>query len=213
MVDLSLNVQSLAWSNRANLTLTKPTGTVAGDVLLFGVGFVTGLGTPPAGLTLLGSVTMSGGTIYHAYYWRRVDGTDGASYAWTNTARNCGGAVWRFSGMTSSDPPFDATPSVTACSQVTFQTVTSPSQTTTKSFTAVVQMLISTNYSSITSTSLPQIWAGASQVAAGFGAAQTLPGATGDKTINWSTINSTSALLATLKTERPPLPFAFPVMP
>ncbi len=104
--------QTSSISNLANssaVSLTKPTGTVDGDLLIT---FICGNGTVapssvPSGWTLIRS-SDSGGTTtqasIHSYY--KVASSEGSSYSWTAGSSIAGGMVLRVTGQEST--PIDA---------------------------------------------------------------------------------------------------------
>lgn len=71
----------------ANVTVNKPAGTVADDLMIAGIHYEKDASTmsPPAGWTFLGSSTTTAtspdANLY--FYYKRAGGSEGASYVWT----------------------------------------------------------------------------------------------------------------------------------
>ena len=101
------NISNLAAST--SISLTKPTGTVDGDLLVTVI-CCSGTAAPssvPSGWTLIRSNDSGGsGTqaSIHSYY--KVASSEGSSYSWTSSGNPSGGMVLRITGQDSS--PIDA---------------------------------------------------------------------------------------------------------
>jgi len=100
-------------SNNTTLTVTKPTGTVENDVLLFAVELFTDTNslnaleaiTWPAGFTELQTIynnSVAGQEIQLTFAWKLAGGAEGASYAtsWPNNRGNKGNIVAYSGGYT-----------------------------------------------------------------------------------------------------------------
>lgn len=91
----------------ATLTITKPSGTVSGDLMVafIGVGYATLVSiTPPAGWTLIDSQLLVSPNLY-AYY-KVAGGAEGASYDWvtTGTTINMSGGIHRINAQHATTP-------------------------------------------------------------------------------------------------------------
>lgn len=98
-------ISTTAFSETATLTLTKPTGTADGELLVAVIGAEPGGGgsvnSVPSGWTLAKQETTDGVT----YMYYKIASSEGASWAWGFSASNvCGGAVLRISDPNTSDP-------------------------------------------------------------------------------------------------------------
>ncbi len=92
------------------LTITKPAGTAAGDILVALVGVANNnTVTPPAGWTLLSTVD-PGVNLRTVGYWKLAGSSEAASYAWTfgASARNIG-IILAYSGGRQTTPVSDFT--------------------------------------------------------------------------------------------------------
>lgn len=86
------------------VTVSKPTGTVDGDVMLAWVTTSTGADiTPPAGWTLIDLLYSAGG-LDKCYY--KVASSEGASYAFTWTDSKGTAIISSYSGVDNADPIF-----------------------------------------------------------------------------------------------------------
>ncbi|TSC68625.1 MAG: exported protein of unknown function [Parcubacteria group bacterium Gr01-1014_56] len=97
------------------LTLTKPSGTVAGDFLLANVsvngGSVAGI-TAPSGWALVARVD-NDTNISIASYWKTVGASEPTSYTWTISPQTrAAGGITRYSGVDPTNPIAAATSSV-----------------------------------------------------------------------------------------------------
>jgi hypothetical protein len=119
-----------------NITVTKPAGTVDGDMLIAFLS-VGGAGIPtvgaPAGWTLhttYTDITAGGFTVRNFLYWKAASG-EGANWQWTFTLSNAECSVL---ALTGADPttPIPSAPSSTqgassgGATTTTFPTVTTP---------------------------------------------------------------------------------------
>jgi hypothetical protein len=112
----------------SSLTIPKPEGTAAGDVLVASLalngGWVTGV---PAGWTLITAATAIPNPPMYAYY--RVAGSaESASYTWVLSTSI--GGIARYSGVDNASP-LD-TPAVTASSSAAVTSLSVPGVTTTR---------------------------------------------------------------------------------
>ena len=110
-----------ATTTGATLTITKPAGVVANDVLIASVGVTPSSTTitPPAGWTLVRRIDNAGATSNSlAVYYKVAGGSEPASYDWgvSGVAFAVGG-IQAFSGVDTADPidieNGQATPSAT----------------------------------------------------------------------------------------------------
>ena len=103
LVGTSSNYSSTA----APVTLTKPQGAAAGDVLVaaFTADSTPTISTVPAGWTaMVNGLAVSGGAKVFAYY-RVVGASDGTSYTWnTSTAVKWGGGISAYRGVNTASP-------------------------------------------------------------------------------------------------------------
>ena len=126
-------------SNNASTTsisLNRPTGTVAGDVMLASLSVRgTSTVTAPAGWTLIRTDTFTASLRMHTY-WRSATGSDPASWTWTFSAvRLAAGAIHAYSGVNATTP-IDANGGQAA--GASSATATAPSITTTVANTRLV---------------------------------------------------------------------------
>jgi len=111
-------IASTAYSAKTNTTVSKPTGTVDGDIMLATLMAGSSVSqaatlavTPPAGWTLLGttvSQTQGGGGFHGAFYvyWKRAS-SEGASYDFTHSTLTTQATVTSYSGCLASGSPVD----------------------------------------------------------------------------------------------------------
>lgn len=99
-------------STSVNITIARPTGTVAGDVMVAGIivattsSAVDGFVTPPAGWTLVRAIGASTDGILYLYS-KTAGASEPTSYTWSGpqgglTARGMAGIIAAFSGVTQS---------------------------------------------------------------------------------------------------------------
>jgi hypothetical protein len=99
-----------AVTNNVSLTITKPTGVVAGDILIANLAQVNSLTAPtaPAGWTLIDGRSLAGGTNrYAAIFYKVAGGSEGANYIFTvptGTTVTVIGAIVAFSGIDGVSP-------------------------------------------------------------------------------------------------------------
>lgn len=122
------------------VTLNKPTGTVADNLLVVGIMFEKGSGvnalSAPAGWTLL-SRTNEGGDLGMQTYYRVADGTEGASFSFTlNNGPKWSAGISRISGANITTP-IDASAGTTGGGNAGINTI-APSITTTTPNTLVL---------------------------------------------------------------------------
>jgi hypothetical protein len=97
-------------ASRTSLTITKPAGVVAGDVLVAYIMFIGGAPTAPSGWTLQASFGSDEGV-----YSKVAGSSEPASYAWTigGSAQQSGGGISAFSGVDNTSP-WDVAPTFAA---------------------------------------------------------------------------------------------------
>lgn len=106
---MALVIESTAVTANVNSTsvaLTKPSGVVAGDLLIaiFGCSGQTSI-TPPSGFTVISTYASNAinGNFWNG--WKVADGTEGASFTFsTPGSAEMGGMVMRISGANNSSP-------------------------------------------------------------------------------------------------------------
>ena len=114
----------------ADLTISKPAGTVDNDVMLALIGSASTGVTPPAGWTEIETVS-----VHQPYFraYRKVASGEGASYAWTGADEQLG-AILTFRGVNTTTPvDIDGSGTFTAVNNPS-----APSVTTTVANTVVV---------------------------------------------------------------------------
>ncbi len=125
------------------LTISKPTGTVSGDLMVAAVAVYASLPTitAPAGWTLVrrmdGSAFLCDRAL--AVYWKAAGASEPASYAWTLSASTdgSGGGILSFSGVDTTTPLDTENGLATPCSP-SCTTTDAPSITTSFANTMVV---------------------------------------------------------------------------
>lgn len=179
-----------------SVTLTKPTGTTTGDVLLASFS-ADGSGTPsavPSGWTLLGSVTNLSNPHIYAYY-RQVVAGDSATTSWTwtlNAAEVWGGNVQAFAGV---DPATPLDTAAVTMSNATATTTSFPVSITTVTDGAMLVSTLGANTGASVTPTPPAGFTSDTLVNAGFTAgkanslAHMLLGSAGAGSYTW-TINS-----------------------
>ncbi len=123
----------------ASITITKPTNTAKGDVLIASIAVRpnTVTITAPTGWTLVNRQDNAGGSVNSlAVYSKVATATEPASYTWSFSA-NTGneGGIMAFSGVDNTTPIDVSAGSITAAATTTF---TAPSVTTTVTNTMIV---------------------------------------------------------------------------
>lgn len=126
------NNRQSSTASGGTLTVSKPTGTLSGDVMLASITVVTNTSTvtAPAGWVLVQSVNQTTGNTSRLYTYYKVAGAaEPASYAWTFTGANVGtvGGIASFTGVDTTSP-IDVSTSQTTASSTSH---TAPSITTT----------------------------------------------------------------------------------
>ncbi len=126
-----------------SLTITKPTGTADGDVLIASIAASSSAATitPPSGWTLVNSQTQSNtNTSKLSTYWLAAGASEPASYTWTFSggARDLAGAISAYSGVDASAGTINAQAAQATGSSTSHAT---PTITTTVAST----MLVSTH--------------------------------------------------------------------
>lgn len=121
-----------AAGNAGSITVTKPAGVVAGDVLIAQV-HIHRLDaiTPPSGWTLVRNDELASpgdDTSKNSVYWKRAGGAEPASYVFffadTNNAQ---AAILAYSGIAAAGDPVNAHGGATEASVITDNTVLAPS--------------------------------------------------------------------------------------
>jgi hypothetical protein len=104
-------------TNNASLTIAKPTGVVAGDVLIANLVQVNSVTPPtaPADWTLIDQTNLGGGNRpYASVFYKVAGGSEGADYTFTvpiGATVTAAGGIVAFSGVdTSGATPFDVAP-------------------------------------------------------------------------------------------------------
>lgn len=92
------------WASGADVVITKPTGTVDGDILVAVIYHDTAITSVPSGWTLI-HTTLN--TANASSYWKRA-ASEGASYTWSHTSNYIGGSMAAYSGCLESGDPIDA---------------------------------------------------------------------------------------------------------
>ena len=127
-----------AGASSGTLTITKPTGTIAGDVMIASISVRpnTATITAPSGWTLVRRVNNSNSTANSlAIYDKVAGGSEPASYSWTfSTSTGAAGGIQTFSGVDTVNP-IDVEAGQTTTSGTTH---TAPSVTTTVANTMLV---------------------------------------------------------------------------
>ena len=126
----------------ANLTLTKPTGTVDNDILIAWITKETTT-TPgiPTGWTLIPNQAGVANSRSCHKYWKRAS-SEGASWTWTFASTWRTGYVSAYSGGETSGDPLDPASPTAMSESASASTLATPSQTT----TVANVMLIASGY-------------------------------------------------------------------
>ena len=124
---------STGQTSGSTIAVTKPAGTVSGDVMLASITVVSNASTvaTPAGWTLLLNTNQTGTNTSRLYTFYLIAGaTEPGSYTWTVSGTNIGAvaAIASFSGVDISASPIDASAGQATASSLTH---TAPSVTTT----------------------------------------------------------------------------------
>jgi hypothetical protein len=191
-------------STAAPITLAKPQGTVAGDVLVasFTADLTPSVSTVPPGWTaIVNGLAVATGAKVFAYY--RVVGTsDGTSYTWnTSTAVKWGGGITAYRGVNTSSP-LDSAVSTKVDATYTASSITVPGVTAASSGALLVGGV---GYDSSTpGITAPTGWterweAAGGQIAEQADILQAAAGASGSVTWNFPVPRGAAAWLAALK--------------
>lgn len=205
-------------SNNATLTINRPAGVIAGDLMIVNIaqrGTNTLSNPTSAGWTLISGVDLGGGTFrWGALLYKIAGAAEPANYSFTLDGQNNGGtgAVVAFSGV---DPvtPFDV-PSGAISVQGSQIGITAPSKTTVTNNAAVIMFAMaagsSPTYSGWTTTSpgaLVELYdnqnVGASSVGAAW-ATKAAAGATGAGAAVLNTAERNGGILLALRPIAPP---------
>lgn len=126
-------VANSAGAAAASLTITKPTGTVQGDVMVATISINNGSTptiTPPTGWTLI--VRTNNTTVLgQANYIRVAGASEGANYQWTNTSEFISGVIVSYVGVDNTAPlaGFSALGITTASTSQTYTAATQQAET------------------------------------------------------------------------------------
>ena len=193
-IDLSLNIQTLAGATRANSTVTKPTGTASGDLLLCGLYCELGSAqtvTVPSGFTEITTVFDPSEDFRIVLAYRHADGTEGASFAWTHISTWTNAFCWRLTGTVTSGSPEDATRST---NNGTGTLITSTGITTATDGAALIQMAGTYSSGGFTLSTLTEyVDLDSSGV---FADLQATAGASGNKTVTTGSAGWAAMLIA-----------------
>lgn len=142
-----------ATSTTASLTITKPTGVVAGDVLIANIAQRNNGTTAPSlsGWTLISSGAIDGGTTLGAVLYKVAGASEPANYAFTlgSGANNNDGSIVAFSGVDATGGflvgggaggPFDVAPGSLSVSGANGSTATATGITTATANAAVIML-------------------------------------------------------------------------
>jgi hypothetical protein len=129
-------------STNTSLTINKPTGVVAGDVMIVNIGQRNNGTTAPllSGWTPIASGVIDGGTTMGALLYKVAGGSEPTSYTFTlgSGADNNEGTIVAFSGVDVSGSPFDVAPGSLSLSAANGSTVTATGITTVTANAAVI---------------------------------------------------------------------------
>lgn len=135
-------------STNTSLTITKPTGVVAGDVMIVNIAQRNNGSTAPSlsGWTLISSGAIDGGSTLGALLYKVAGASEPANYTFTlgSGANNNEGTIVAFSGVDVSGPnPFDVAPGTLSVSGSNGTTATATGITTASANAAVVMFAMS----------------------------------------------------------------------
>jgi hypothetical protein len=145
-----------------SLTIARPAGTAAGDLLVATIAHQGGSGTnvvPPAGFTNIAAADVSEGSNARIHsYWKVATGSEPASYAFTlSNGMSIAGGVMAIQGASTTAPINAAGGQSTGATNVSL--LTAPSITTTKPNTALVYSGAVNNAVTFTAPQLmPEQW-------------------------------------------------------
>lgn len=129
-------------STNTSLTINKPTGVVAGDVMIVNIGQRNNGTTAPtcAGWTAISSGAIDGGTTLGALLYKVAGASEPASYTFTlgAGANNNEGTIVAFSGVDVTGTPFDVAPGSLSVSGGNGSTATATGITTVSANAAVI---------------------------------------------------------------------------
>jgi len=144
---------------RASMTLTRPAGSTAGNVLVAGIATNDDATiTAPAGWTVLRQDVATG--VRQSVYIRVMESAEPSSYTWTlSGSRRVGGGITAYSGVDTANP-VDALGAVLNASGTA---VTAPSVTTTAANTMLVQLVTVNAEGTLTAPAgMTEVWEAAS---------------------------------------------------
>lgn len=197
-------VESVTSVNNSPLStsfvLNKPSGTVAGDLLvaLVGQGINGGVISAPMGWTAI-YATQDNGRSIHRGFWLLAGGSEPSSYTFTSTIpRSWAGGILRISGADTSDP-IDASDVTVNASAVS--THTCPAVTTTVADTLILRVFGISNtrtggYSSTPSGATLAYAHADSPPTACYYKSQAAPGGSG--TADYVTVSSVDSIVSTI---------------
>jgi hypothetical protein len=209
-------------SGSNTLIINKPTGVVAGDVMIVNIMKYDGtsaITTPSlSGWTLIAGSALSGSNLrYGGILYRVADGTEGASFTFTigSGIDYAAGAITAFSGVdVSGATPFDVSPGTISTPAGTATTLTVTSITTSTANAAVIMFGMNSNstprtFSTFSTTSpgtLTEIYdyLGATYERVGAGwAIKSTAGSTGTSSLTLSGSSYLGGILIALKAKVP----------
>jgi hypothetical protein len=138
-----------AVTNNASLTITKPTGVVAGDIMIASFAEINSLTAPtaPAGWTSIDGRSLAGTTNrYASIFYKVAGGSEGANYTFTvpiGSTITVIGAIVAFSGVDGTTP-FDVTNGVISV-QASQTGVAATTKTTVTANAAIVMFGMAAN--------------------------------------------------------------------
>jgi hypothetical protein len=185
----------------SSFTVARPFGTVTGDVLVSCLALNGGaVASPPPGWTAIASVTSIANPHVFGYY--RVAGSfEPDSYTWTlATSVTSGGGIARYSGVDNS-APLDGAAKVATGASASTGTVAGVT-TATANAMLVGCMAINSSNTGITIASpagMAEAWDLAGKRHEVADGPQSVPGAGGDKTWNFSAAREWGGWLAALR--------------
>ena len=213
-------------ASSTGVSLQKPTGVVAGDLLIVSISVFDDYGvnipTTPSGWTLIDKRYLNDGAKSAAIFYKIATASEGSSYSFPTSSPNCCGIrtigqITAFSGVDVNNP-FDVAPGTIAVGKVNTNAISAPSVTTVSSGAAVLffgfEGYGAYRFSNWTTTSMgtlneiidqSQLWTTGCSVGLAW-ALKASPGATGTGSFNLSYMNSISGWGAMLLALKPACP-------